>query len=274
MRRKDTITLFVILTCCLLVALGVAAWAIRRYENQEKKQEVTVQYVPIETVITSEVTREVTRIVEKPVTVIVTDIPTPTLTASPTIYTSPTPTSPPPTPTPTCTPVPTKKPTPKPTKVADSTNHSWKPYTRYTVYNVKSSMQYKLQQIAHTGSLGIRVVKDSAGEERYCVAMAIAWAGGQPKDIGRCIDIHMKNGAVLKCVLSDVKKTEHTAYSGNKYGAKGELVEFIIDQNAVSAKVKNSGDVSNAGPEFVGEASKVVVRDDLYIPGLRDKESQ
>lgn len=208
----------------------------------------------------------------------VTDIPTPTptthilspLSPTPAPTLSPTPTNTP-TPKPTATPKPTKKPTPTPKKADISKGHAWKPWTSYKVYNIKSSRQYQLQQVAKTDNYGLRVAKDTNGEWRWCIAMAISWAGGQPKDIGRCIDIYMANGAVLKCCLADVKKTEHTQSNGNKYGAKGELMEFIIDKSKVSSKVLNSGDVSNAADIFKGEAVKVVAHQDLFIEGFGGK---
>ena len=190
--------------------------------------------------------------------------PTPTLTVSPTPFFTVTP-SPTFTPVPTSTPTPkpTKTPTPKPTKTPTpkvvKEDHSYKPYERYTALTNKSSAQYKLQQVAVTNEQGFRVCKDPNGELRYCVAMGTAWAGGQPEDIGRCIDIYMENGAVLKCCLGDVKRSE---YYGRKHN---DLVEFIVDISKLQENIKKAGDVSVAGPEFVGEAAKVVAYEDLFI---------
>lgn len=196
----------------------------------------------------------------------VTDIlsPTPTMTVSPTPFftVAPSPT-PVPTSTPTPSPKPTKTPTPKPAKTPTpkvvKEDHSYKPMERYTMLTNKSSAQYKLQQVAVTNEHGFRMCKDPNGEWRYCVAMGTAWAGGQPKDIGRCIDIYMENGAVLKCCLGDVKSTE-------RYGRKhNDLVEFIVDISKVQEIVKAHGDASYESPDFVGEASKVVAYEDLFI---------
>ncbi|MBO7451846.1 MAG: hypothetical protein J6U54_15990 [Clostridiales bacterium] len=196
----------------------------------------------------------------------VTDIlsPTPTMTVSPTPFftVAPSPT-PVPTSTPTPSPKPTKTPTPKPTKTPTpkvvKEDHSYKPLERYTMLTKKTSAQYKLQQVAVTNEHGFRMCKDPNGEWRYCVAMGTAWAGGHPKDIGRCIDIYMENGAVLKCCLGDVKSTE-------RYGRKhNDLVEFIVDISKVQEIVKAHGDASYESPDFVGEASKVVAYEDLFI---------
>ena len=193
---------------------------------------------------------------------ILTPSPTPTVSPTPFFTVTPSPTFTP-VPTSTPTPKPTKSPTPKPTKTPTpkvvKEDHSYKPLERYTMLSNKSSAQYKLQQVAKTDEKGFRVCKDPNGEWRYCVAMGTAWAGGHPEDIGRCIDIYMENGAVLKCCLGDVKSTP---YYGRKHN---DLVEFIVDISKVSKDVKAHGNASYAGPEFVGEATKVVAYDDLFV---------
>lgn len=183
-----------------------------------------------------------------------------------------------PTPSPTCTPTfqPTVPPTPvltatfTPTPVpkpVESNNHSFKPYTGYWAYDLRSSKQYQLQQIAETDpETGIRVVKDKAGYYRYCVALGTHWAGAHPKDIGRCVDVIMENGAVLKCVLADVKRTEDTINGENKYGrTNNDILEFIVDDRKISQAVKNSGNVSNAGKKFEGEVSQIIAYDTIFV---------
>ena len=179
------------------------------------------------------------------------------------------------TPVPTNTPTPTKKASivPYPTgyphsrKVEDAEAHTCKPYTAYTAYTKKNSAQHKLQQIAHTASNGLRIVTDPNGVERYCIALAPQWAGGQVVDIGRCIDIKMANGETLHCVLGDCKKHEHTQGKQGYYGSNGELIEFIAEQAALPDKVRNGGDVSALGGAFAGAAKSVTVLE-LYIDGF------
>ena len=180
-------------------------------------------------------------------------------------------------PTPTATPEPTKEPTstPEPTTTPEPTpkqagkGHTFKPYTRYTAYNLKSSQQYKLQKAAWTEKrTGIRIVTDPNGVDRYCVALGTAWAGGQPKHIGRCLDVYMENGAVLHCVLADVKRQEDTVDGANLYGkTNNDVLEFIVDGQKISQAVKTTGNVSNAGPEFVGGVERIEVFD-LWIEGF------
>lgn len=173
----------------------------------------------------------------------------------------------------TCTLAPTTTPTPTPalsrTQPDEKKNHNFKPYTRYTAYNLKSSQQYKLQKAAWTETrTGIRIVTDPNGVDRYCVALGTAWAGGQPKHIGRCLDVYMANGAVLHCVLADVKRQEDTVDGANLYGkTNNDILEFIVDGQKISQAVKTTGNVSNAGPEFVGGVEKIEVFD-LWIEGF------
>lgn len=197
------------------------------------------------------------------VTAAITNTPTPTerasLTKTCTLATTPTA-------TPESTPEPTM--TTGPTPKQAGKGHTFKPYTRYTAYDLKSSQQYKLQLIAKTAENGIRVVTDPLGKDRYCVALGTAWAGGQPKHIGRCIDVYMANGAVLHCVLADVKRQEDTVDGANLYGkTNNDVLEFIVDGQKISQAVKTTGNVSNAGPEFVGGVEKIEVFD-LWIEGF------
>lgn len=172
-----------------------------------------------------------------------------------------------------CTLAPTATPesttTPEPTPKQAGKGHTFKPYTRYTAYNLKSSQQYKLQKVAWTEArTGIRIVTDPNGIDRYCVALGTAWAGGQPKHIGRCIDVYMENGAVLHCVLADVKRQEDTVDGANLYGkTNNDVLEFIVDGQKISQTVKTTGNVSNAGPEFEGAVRNMVVYD-LWIDGF------
>ena len=194
------------------------------------------------------------------VTAAITNTPTPTATPRPT-------STPEPTQAPTSTPEPTTTPEPPPKQAGKG--HTFKPYTRYTAYNLKSSQQYKLQKAAWTETrTGIRIVTDPNGVDRYCVALGTAWAGGQPKHIGRCLDVYMENGAVLHCVLADVKRQEDTVDGANLYGkTNNDVLEFIVDGQKISQAVKTTGNVSNAGPEFVGGVERIEVFD-LWIEGF------
>lgn len=190
--------------------------------------------------------------------------PTPTMTPSPVPTSTPTPTM-----TPTPSPTPTATPTPTPVYVVKEVEagHKFKPFTGFWAYTAKGSAQYKLQKIAKTDErTGIRVVTDKHGEDRYCIALGTYWAGGHPEHIGRCIDVVMVNGAVLKCVLADVKRQEHTKGQRNRYGLdNNDILEFIVDERYLPSGVY--GDMSAAGPEFEGDVSHMVIYD-FWIEGF------
>ena len=193
----------------------------------------------------------------------VTETPTFTPTPSPTMTPTPTPT---PIPSPSPTPMPTPTPSPKP---VDGTGHAYKPFTYYTSYNLVGSAQWKLQKVARTDErTGIRVVTDPEGNERYCVALGTYWAGAHPQHIGRCVDAVMVNGAVLRCVLGDVKKQQDTKKQQNKYGAgNNDVLEFIVDAKYLPQSAKICGNTSKVAPEFEGEVKELIVYD-MWIDGF------
>lgn len=204
--------------------------------------------------------------------------PTPTLTLTPTFVPTATPI-----PTKTPTPKPTKKPTPKPTPrptpspkpsqtgfpremAVPRGGHDWKPWARHTAVNLKSSPQYKMQKnYAKTDSNGLRYCIDPYGEKRYCVALNEYWCGGDSKDIGRCFDVVMANGSIIKCCLGDTKKTENSQNKQGKFGSRGELLEFQAEASKLNKKV--NGDVSKLGGAFEGEAVKIIAYD-YFIEGF------
>ena len=193
--------------------------------------------------------------------------PTVTVTHTPTVTPTKKPTETP-SPSPTFTPTPTVTPTPIPEGKKVDSGHAFKPYTGHWAYTNKNSQQYALQRVAETAENGIRVVRDEYGIYRYCVALGTYWAGGMPKDIGRCLDVYMVNGAVLHCVLADVKQQQHTKGGNNKYGSvNNDFLEFIVDDKKLSQAVRNCGNVSKAGEEFEGDAWQIVVLD-YWIVGF------
>ena len=183
-----------------------------------------------------------------------------------------------PTNTPTFTPTPSPSPTPTPTPIPSERKevgrgHTFKPYTRHFVYDVKGTAQCKLQSVAYTDErTGIRVVDDPLGEPRYCVALGTYWCGGHPQHIGRCVDVYMVNGSVLKCVLADVKRQEDTKNRANRYGEiNNDVLEFIVDGNKLPKNINlltgGNGNMSRAGKEFEGDAAYMIVYD-MWIEGF------
>ena len=147
--------------------------------------------------------------------------------------------------------------------------HGFKPLTSYTAYTAKGSQQYKLQQIAVNGINGIRVVTDSNGVNRYCIALGTSWAGGSTSDIGRLVDVRMANGWLLKCVLADVKRVEDTVSNEGYYGrTNNDCLEFIVSQKQLNAFCgKTVYDCSDIGTEFRGDVAEITVYDE-WIDGF------
>lgn len=255
MKRRD-----VIMTAVeIIVALAVVIYLMTKIEEPKPKKAEDPDDITGRIVWADPDAPELTAAITN------TPTPRPTERASLTITCTLAPTA---TPEPTPTPEPTSTPTPAPTPKNVESGHTFKPYTSYTAYNLKSSQQYKLQQIARAADNGIRIVTDPNGVDRYCVALGTAWAGGQPKHIGRCIDVYMENGAVLHCVLADVKRQEDTVNNANRYGRiNNDILEFIIDCSKVPKAVITTGNVSKAGPEFEGAVREMVVFD-LWIEGF------
>lgn len=150
--------------------------------------------------------------------------------------------------------------------------HSWKPLAWYTACNDRSAPQWRLQQIAKTDENGVRVVLDPNGEWRFCVALPVYWAGGTSKDIGRCVDIKMANGSVLKCVLGDTKRVWKSVNGEGKYGiGHNEVIEVQCDLSKMNPIVPHMGDASYIGSEWEGDVSEITALD-MFIDGFGKEE--
>ena len=128
-------------------------------------------------------------------------------------------------------------------------NNSFKSYMSYKCITNTGSKQYKLQQSCYTGNYGIRM-KDG----RYCIAVGSYYT----TKIGTKIDLIMKNGATIKCILADCKADAHTD-STNRQNPNGSIAEFIVDMNSLNRTAKRMGDISYCSEKFKGEIKKIRV---------------
>lgn len=126
-------------------------------------------------------------------------------------------------------------------------NDGFKSYMSYKAITNKSSKQYKLQQRAHTGNYGIRMVND-----RYCVVLGTYFN----KEVGTYFDLILKNGTVIKCVLSDIKSSAHT-YEDNITSFNGCISEFIVDLEHLNKAAKTSGDISSCNNKWDSPVAKI-----------------
>ena len=109
-----------------------------------------------------------------------------------------------------------------------------KSYMDYRTITDTTSKQYKLQHSkGYTDKNGLRKVNG-----RFCIAVGSAYT----RSIGKKIDVILKNGNKLKCILSDQKKNVDTN-SSHTIGADGGAVEFLVDTLSLNSTVRKTGDV-------------------------------
>lgn len=116
---------------------------------------------------------------------------------------------------------------------------SFKAYMDFTTITDTNSRQYDIQQKAYTDENGLRKVG-----EYYCVALGTGIAEG----IGSKFEITLDSGNTFKAILADQKADIHTDES-NRYvemsEGRGNLVEFIVETEAMPDMVKVMGDVDH-----------------------------
>ena len=128
----------------------------------------------------------------------------------------------------------------------------FKSYMPYTAITSKSSPQYKLQEIAYTGTYGIRMY-----DGRFCVAIGT----GFNANVGTYFDLILANGVVIPCIVADIKANNHTDSNNMVTKASGCLTEFVIDSNKLNKDAKRMGDISYCCEEWNSRVEKVKVYD-------------
>lgn len=126
-----------------------------------------------------------------------------------------------------------------------------KSYMSYKNITSKSSDQYKLQQMAYTGTYGIRQVNG-----RFCVAVGSAYT----TQIGQYIDFVLEDGTIIPCILGDCKADEHTD-SRNILTSDGSLAEFVVDVPSLSKTVRYTGDISTACDDWESMITRIIIYD-------------
>ena len=126
----------------------------------------------------------------------------------------------------------------------------FKSYMPYTAITSKSSPQYKLQQIAYTGTYGIRQY-----DNRYCVAIGTAFNA----DVGTYFDLILANGTVIPCIVADIKADKHTDLNNMVTKESGCLTEFVVDSGSLNKMAKKMGDISYCSDKWNSRVEKVRV---------------
>ena len=128
----------------------------------------------------------------------------------------------------------------------------FKSYMPYTAITNKASKQFKLQQMASTGTYGIRTVNN-----RYCVAIGTAFNA----QVGTYFDLILANETVISCIVSDIKADKHTDKNNMITVSNGCLTEFIINSSALDRNAKRMGDISYCCDEWNSRVEKIRVYD-------------
>ena len=126
----------------------------------------------------------------------------------------------------------------------------FKSYMPYTTITSKSSQQYKLQQMAYTGTYGIRQY-----DNRYCVAIGTAFNA----DVGTYFDLILANKTVIPCIVADIKADKHTDSSHMVTKESGCLTEFVVDNCSLNKMAKKMGDISYCSDKWNSRVEKVRV---------------
>lgn len=132
-------------------------------------------------------------------------------------------------------------------------SNGFKSFMRYTAITDKSSRQYKIQHnYAYTGNYGIRQVDD-----RYCVALG----SGVGAKVGTYVDLILKNGTIINCILSDTKDDAHTLSDNITTITNGCVSEFLIDYPYLKSAIKTMGDCSYAIEDWKSPVVEIRVFD-------------
>lgn len=133
-----------------------------------------------------------------------------------------------------------------------SVNSSFKAYMDYRTITDTSSVQYQMQQEATTDEYGFRRYEDM-----YMVALGTYYSD----QCGDIFTITFGDDVTITCIIGDVKDDRHTNWSHQytpitfeqwvdgevvlSYG--GNVVEFIVDTDALDRMCRVMGDMSHSG---------------------------
>lgn len=103
-----------------------------------------------------------------------------------------------------------------------------------------NSNQYALKKDYRLDSSGIWTY-----DGRWCIAVGSYYT----KEIGKYIDICLKNGTVITGVLSDCKSDKDTDITCRQ-NPNGSIVEFIVNESSLNKEVKKHGNCAFAYPQW------------------------
>ena len=127
-----------------------------------------------------------------------------------------------------------------------SINTNFKSYTYYALLS-KSSIQWKLQEIAYTDENGLRKIGNC-----YLAAMGSYYS----TTIGDMFRLTTDTGAVFDIILCDGKADVHTDARHMYTTSNNCMVEFYVDTTVLNGTVKRMGSIGVL-PQFSGSIVKV-----------------
>lgn len=127
-----------------------------------------------------------------------------------------------------------------------SINTNFKSYTYYALLN-KSSIQWKLQELAYTDENGLRKIGNY-----YLAAMGSYYS----TTIGDMFRLTTDTGAVFDIILCDAKSDRHTDARHMYTKSNNCMVEFYVDTTVLNGTIKRMGSIGVL-PQFNGSIVKV-----------------
>lgn len=126
------------------------------------------------------------------------------------------------------------------------------------------SKQYKLQQYCTTDSFGLRGV-----DGLYCIAIGSRFG----TKIGQRIDLILKNGTVIPCVMGDQKADIHTDETNTFSNTTHNLCcsEFIVDTARLKSEAAHRGDASFVHDIWQSPVVKIIVYDINILEALEEE---
>lgn len=134
------------------------------------------------------------------------------------------------------------------------TNNSFKSYMDCSYITNTSSKQYAFKSEYLCSACGIMLV-----DGRYVIALGSYYT----TNIGNRVDLVMENGAIVECIIGDVKANKDTDSTNRQHSIDNSVVEFIVSTDFLSNKVRTMGDCSYADERLIGEIKEIRVYDEI-----------
>lgn len=128
-------------------------------------------------------------------------------------------------------------------------NNSFKSYMDAdTITNVRTK-QYELKSEYELLDNGLYVVNG-----RYCIAIGSYYT----TIIGTRVDVVMKSGNVVGCIVAECKSDLHTDET-NRQNPNGSVIEFVVNTSTLPQKARDTGNCSYADDNLLGEIERIIV---------------